>query len=111
MSGKTVEVDIGDTIKITGLTGTVFIGGEARDAVSASVELPVEEVMRLLERGVRLYDAVKGRLRVLEEAVARGKGTWPNSDYVRDSRWDGWLAERSSLRFILGKCGDLRENV
>lgn len=106
MSGKTVEVDIGDTIKITGLTGTVFIGGEARDAVYASVELPVTEVMRLLECGVTLYDAVKERLKLLDAAIAVGKGTWPNSDYVRDCTWDGWLAERSSLRSILGKCGE-----
>lgn len=35
-----------------------------------------------------------------DQLIQKGKGTWPNNDYVRDSVWDGWLASRQTATRI-----------
>lgn len=46
-----------------------------------------------LDRAARrcLASVVK-RYRDIESCLDKGKGTWPNVDYVRDQVWDGWNA-------------------
>ena len=52
-----------------------------------------------------LHQAVIDRLREVEADLARCKGTWPESDYVRDHIWDGWIGARDVLRHVLGDAG------
>ncbi len=52
-----------------------------------------------------LEQAVINRLREIEAKIAKGKGTWPNSDYVRDYEWDGWIGARNNLRWVLQDAG------
>jgi hypothetical protein len=52
-----------------------------------------------------LQEAVVERLREVQELIAKGKGEWPKSNYVRDSVWDGWLAQNDALRCVLRQAG------
>lgn len=37
----------------------------------------------------------------MAEVIARGKGTWPQQDYVRDETWASWQGQLSVLESIL----------
>lgn len=57
------------------------------------------------DKASRLVEAVKTRLKEVNELIARGKGTWPQKDYVRDDTWAGWQAECHCLRMVLQRAG------
>ena len=71
----------------------------------------IEDVLRWMrdqddhEQLRRLHDAVWSRLRAVQQLIARGKGTWPNSDYIRDATWDGWYGELRALESALVAAG------
>jgi hypothetical protein len=52
-----------------------------------------------------LEESVRKRLKEVRELIARGKGTWPNPDYVQDHVWDAWNGERHVLRMVLIDAG------
>ena len=53
----------------------------------------------------RLVSIIHAEIAKYESLIQRGKGTWPQNDYVRDSVWDAWNAKVSVLRSILDKFG------
>jgi hypothetical protein len=57
------------------------------------------------DKAMRLVEAVKVRLKEVDDLIARGKGEWPNQNYVRDEIWAGWQAERHCLRMVLQRAG------
>ena len=57
------------------------------------------------EETCTLQEAVIERLREVQELIAKGKGEWPKSSYVRDSIWDGYIAENGALRWVLQRAG------
>jgi len=53
----------------------------------------------------RLLFAVKSRLKEVESRINAGKGVWPDSDYVRDETWAGYIAEQYCLKNLLSFSG------
>lgn len=53
----------------------------------------------------RLVTEVKTRLKEVNSLIGRGKGTWPQKDYVKDETWAGWQAERNCLQMVLQRAG------
>lgn len=76
-----------------------------RDAVNA-VEREIKERQRAEqaeEAAGAMKDAIRSRLIEVEEMVARGKGTWPEKNYVRDDVWARWQGELLVLRSLNNK--------
>lgn len=50
--------------------------------------------------GMRAAGEINERLRLETEAnLARGKGTWPQADYIRDETWANWQGQEQALRW------------
>jgi len=43
---------------------------------------------------------IKERLDHYESLISKGKGEWPNNNYVRDSTWDSWHGARCVLNSL-----------
>lgn len=52
-----------------------------------------------------IIEIIKQELQVYDDLIEKGKGTWPNEDYVRDSRWHSWHGSKMALRSVLYKIG------
>lgn len=74
-----------------------------RFAVKAHADMvAAEEVAaKVLRERDGLMFAITGRLKRTEEQIARGKGEWPNKDYVRDEAWACLQQEVMTLKSIL----------
>jgi hypothetical protein len=59
----------------------------------------------------RVMSAVVERLRCVEDRLRKGKGTWPNDDYVRDHVWDGWIGQSAVLRGVLSDAGFSSDDI
>ena len=57
------------------------------------------------EQNEKLRAAVIESLRDVEHRIAKGKGEWGSSGYVRDSVWDGWIGGQLALRHVLQRAG------
>jgi hypothetical protein len=56
------------------------------------------DLRRMTEALTRFNQWLDGRITELEALFENGKGTWPNSDYVRDDTWNSWNGQLSALR-------------
>lgn len=52
-----------------------------------------------------LERVVRAQLREVESWLAKGKGTWPEKDYIRDQTWHTWQGEVMALRSALRNAG------
>lgn len=50
--------------------------------------------------GMRAAAEINERARLkIETNLSRGKGTWPQADYIRDETWHNWLGHEQALRW------------
>ena len=61
--------------------------------------------VELAKAFAKRLNAVFERLKQVEELLRKGKGTWPEKGYIRDSDWDNWLGEQRALRSIVRSWG------
>lgn len=67
--------------------------------------IPVGSVARGVAReafraGMRAAAEINERARLkIETNLSRGKGTWPQADYIRDETWHNWLGHEQALRW------------
>lgn len=52
-----------------------------------------------------LERVVRAQLREIESWIAKGKGTWPEKNYIRDEAWHRWQGEALALRSVLRQAG------
>lgn len=53
----------------------------------------------------RLLGKLRSMYADVSALIARGKGTWPQNDYVRDETWAHWQGESIALRELLRCAG------
>jgi len=44
---------------------------------------------------------LEGKIEAWNGLIDKGKGTWPNANYVRDEVWTSWRSERRALEDVL----------
>lgn len=52
---------------------------------------------------------ISRRLDEVHALIAKGRGEWPQSDYVRDETWHRWQGEELALRWVMRQYGGERE--
>lgn len=57
------------------------------------------------ERLTMVIDYCTKELARLDAQIERGKGTWPNSDYVTDDTWSRWHSQQSVHKRVLEIAG------
>ncbi|TXH49893.1 MAG: hypothetical protein E6Q97_21580 [Desulfurellales bacterium] len=55
------------------------------------------------EKFMALFSWLKAESQDINERISKGKGTWPNQDYIRDETWSIWQGEKATLDRVLHK--------
>ena len=56
-------------------------------------------------------DWIQSEVKEVNQRIEKGKGTWPNEDYVKDEDWGRLMSKKHTLddvRYMLTRVGDGR---
>ncbi len=77
----------------------VWLIGSLRERL----ELLLAAESAALEELAEVKGLCETELREADERLAKGKGTWPNSDYVKDDTWNHIRGQAYALRRVLAR--------
>ena len=55
-----------------------------------------------------LREHIEARLRETEGVLAKGKGAWPNSNYIKDAVWEHLQGQAYALRDVIRAMGKVK---